>query len=74
MSGNVWEWCQDWSDTYPSSAQHDPQGPSSGTGRVFRGGSCGWDDDAKRCRVSFRDSSRPGGRGSTAGFRLALSL
>lgn len=69
MSGNALEWCSDWYDSYQSSSQSDPQGPSSGFGRVLRGGS--YDYDAGDCRVSRRGFNAPGNRGSGLGLRLS---
>ena len=71
MSGNVYEWCQDWGDIYSSSSQTNPQGPSSGSGRVNRGGS--WNGNARHCRVSYRNFNTPGNRYDNFGFRLAVS-
>jgi formylglycine-generating enzyme required for sulfatase activity len=68
MSGNVYEWCWDWYDSYGSEAQTDPTGASSGTHRVFRGGS--WYDVAAGVRSAFRNGSTPSNRGYILGFRL----
>lgn len=70
MTGNVWEWCQDWSGSYGSSSQTNPTGPSSGTYRVFRG--AGWNNFAGGCRVSNRGDDMPSYASITIGLRLAL--
>ena len=72
MSGNVYEWCQDWynSNYYSNSPQTNPTGPSSGFGRVSRGGS--WYNGALYCRVSDRDGGNPDYRGNYLGLRLCL--
>jgi len=69
MSGNVWEWYQDWYGDCPSGAVSDPAGPGSGDRRVYRGG-C-WGSDAGDCRSANRLRVGPGIRGLGLGFRLA---
>jgi len=72
MSGNVWEWCNDYWGDYTDETQTNPQGPNEGSFRVFRGGS--WPDDAPHCRVSARHYANPYNRYFNLGFRVALSL
>jgi formylglycine-generating enzyme required for sulfatase activity len=67
MHGNVWEWCLDWSGNLSSST--DPKGPTSGTGRVIRGG--GWGYNADGCTSSKRHSGNPSHSNGNGGFRLA---
>ncbi len=69
MHGNVKEWCQDWKGDYPSSPVTDPTGPSSGTYRVFRGGS--WGNVAGHCRSAIRGWHDPDYRDHGLGFRVA---
>ncbi len=70
MSGNVREWCSDWYGDYSAGAQTNPQGPSSGSRRVLRGGS--WFSDAGCCQVSYRSATIPDINGSNHGLRLVL--
>lgn len=76
MSGNVYEWCYDWYDYYPSATETDPTGPTYGYSRVLRGGD--YDGSGWYHKCTGRQSEKPSYRGvgslwyGILGFRLAL--
>jgi formylglycine-generating enzyme required for sulfatase activity len=83
MNGNVWECCSDWYNAYygadsssvlSSTTQAtpivNPQGPPSGSIRVYRSGT--WYDDKIYCRIAYRHGSAPSHRFCNFGFRLVL--
>ena len=72
MHGNVFEWCQDWHDDYPRGDVKDPTGPTSGSDKVYRGGS--WVVGAWYSRSAHRMWIKPSADHSPGlGFRVALS-
>jgi len=71
MAGNVFEWVSDWydEDYYSYSPSNDPQGPSSRSYRVVRGGS--WSYITGDIRVSDRGGFDTASRRGDNGFRCA---
>lgn len=71
MSGNVREWCGDWFEYYTSADAVNPQGASTGNGKVNKGGS--WTTPAINCRNTYRQTNYVYESAKDLGFRLALS-
>ena len=72
MHGNVLEWCNDWYGDYSEDDAIDPQGPSEGDYRVFRGGSCF--ENPSELRSAYRVNGVPSDRHEALGFRLAMTI
>ena len=70
MSGNVYEWCNDWHGSYSSSPQTNPTGATSDYRRVYRGGS--GDRIPRNCRVATRCNEEP--NYSYLGLRLVCEI
>jgi formylglycine-generating enzyme required for sulfatase activity len=72
MTGNVWEWINDWYDRdyYTVTPDRNPPGPATGMYKVIRGG--GWsDDDDRNLMNHYRNFADPSKGASTIGFRCA---
>lgn len=72
MSGNVWEWCENWfsADFHLFDKSDNPKGPTLGETRSMRGGSylC-HDSYCNRYRVGARTSNTPDSSTGNLGFR-----
>jgi len=64
MSGNVFEWVNDWygGEYYKESPKNNPAGPARGSGRVYRGGSCIFDAGGSRVSIRYYDYFSPSSR------------
>ncbi|NUO81947.1 SUMF1/EgtB/PvdO family nonheme iron enzyme [candidate division KSB1 bacterium] len=74
MTGNVWEWCEDWYEAkyYEQRSEDNPTGPDKGTSRVLRGGAC-W-NSAEGVRCAVRNGLSPAERYYAGGFRCARDV
>jgi formylglycine-generating enzyme required for sulfatase activity len=69
MTGNIWEWTNDWYGPYNLNDTINPKGPETGTKKVDRGG--GFYDPAWRCRSAYRGGGTPpGNKGTGDSFRI----
>ena len=68
VSGNVFEWVQDWFGNYPPGTDH-PRGAETGTAKVIRGAS--WYSEGGNLGLGTRYSNRPAFRNFKVGFRCA---
>ncbi|NQY68820.1 MAG: SUMF1/EgtB/PvdO family nonheme iron enzyme, partial [Flavobacteriales bacterium] len=73
MTGNVWEWVNDWYGEYQTEGvTRNPKGAGEGIVKVIRGGS--WQNNITELRSANRQIGNPGWNSNFVGFRTVLPL
>lgn len=74
MSGNQWEWVNDWYEIYPAEPQVNPKGPDSSSfeWRAYRGAA--WDYIPRLLRTTTRSGRPPDHPRKWISFRLAADV
>jgi formylglycine-generating enzyme len=74
MTGNVWEWTQDWfgEEYYAESPNLNPRGPATGVKKILRGAS--WYSLFEYCHLTFRSHGNPDYKFNHIGMRLVWDL
>jgi serine/threonine protein kinase len=75
LTGNAWEWCNDFYDPayYSKSSSQNPSGPETGSTKVIRGGDCSSQEIVMKNKVRM-STNRSGTTGENIGFRICLSV
>jgi serine/threonine protein kinase len=75
LTGNVWEWCNDFYDRayYKSSATQNPTGPETGTSKVIRGGDFSSSKEFMYNKIRSQ-TTFSGSTGEVIGFRICIPV
>jgi formylglycine-generating enzyme len=72
LSGNVWEWVQDWYSAYDTLNPFNPEGPKLSMYRALRGGS--WRSPASELRSAYRNGAPPDYYAEDVGLRCVRPI